>query len=210
MLRRVLGNLFQTRAVVSWLLFLPTAAAIVYLGSSLTLRDAASGLPDRSLAGQVKAETTDTPSSPTSASEPPTDGPLPTLELILPTLIGPEMANEAVPTQVRSGTTRLPAPTIAVVAPAPDIPVSNPPQEPPPPPPQPTAVPPPADTAPPPPANTAPPPPPPLPTEAPPVLLDIVICHMPGGDPSKAETKTVSPDALLSHLAHGDTLGPCP
>jgi hypothetical protein len=37
----------------------------------------------------------------------------------------------------------------------------------------------------------------------------VVICHMPGGDPRKAETKTVGPDAAAGHLAHGDHLGPC-
>jgi len=38
----------------------------------------------------------------------------------------------------------------------------------------------------------------------------IVICHAPSGDPSNKKTLDISfPDALSSHLAHGDTIGLC-
>jgi hypothetical protein len=38
----------------------------------------------------------------------------------------------------------------------------------------------------------------------------VVICHRPPGHPEDAHTISVSPNAVPSHLAHGDTLGPCP
>jgi hypothetical protein len=38
----------------------------------------------------------------------------------------------------------------------------------------------------------------------------VVICHIPSGDLSKAHTISVGVDAVESHLAHGDTIGPCP
>lgn len=37
-----------------------------------------------------------------------------------------------------------------------------------------------------------------------------VICHIPGGDPEKAETIVIHGYNLEKHLGHGDTLGPCP
>jgi hypothetical protein len=37
----------------------------------------------------------------------------------------------------------------------------------------------------------------------------VTICHIPGGDMSKAHTITISKFALPAHLAHGDTIGPC-
>jgi hypothetical protein len=37
----------------------------------------------------------------------------------------------------------------------------------------------------------------------------VVICHMPPGNPGNAHTITVSSNALMAHLAHGDTMGPC-
>jgi len=40
--------------------------------------------------------------------------------------------------------------------------------------------------------------------------LQVVICHIPGGDLSRAHTISVGADAVESHLAHGDTIGPCP
>jgi hypothetical protein len=38
----------------------------------------------------------------------------------------------------------------------------------------------------------------------------VVICHIPPGEPENAHTISVSPNAVPAHLAHGDTLGPCP
>jgi len=40
----------------------------------------------------------------------------------------------------------------------------------------------------------------------------VVICHRPPGNPSNAQTLTVSPQGAQNHLAHhpDDTLGPCP
>lgn len=38
----------------------------------------------------------------------------------------------------------------------------------------------------------------------------VVICHIPPGNPGNAHTISVSPNAVPAHLAHGDTLGPCP
>ncbi|HLF87486.1 MAG TPA: DUF5666 domain-containing protein [Anaerolineales bacterium] len=37
----------------------------------------------------------------------------------------------------------------------------------------------------------------------------VTICHIPSGDPSKANTITVDESALAAHLAHGDSLGAC-
>jgi hypothetical protein len=40
----------------------------------------------------------------------------------------------------------------------------------------------------------------------------VVICHRPPGNPSNAQTLTLSPQGAANHLAHhpDDTLGPCP
>ncbi len=38
----------------------------------------------------------------------------------------------------------------------------------------------------------------------------VVICHIPPGNPSNAQTITVSAAAVSAHLSHGDTLGACP
>ncbi|MEZ4594303.1 MAG: FecR domain-containing protein [Chloroflexota bacterium] len=38
----------------------------------------------------------------------------------------------------------------------------------------------------------------------------VLICHYPSGDTSKGNTLEIGADALDAHLAHGDTLGPCP
>ena len=38
----------------------------------------------------------------------------------------------------------------------------------------------------------------------------VLICHRPPGNPENAHTISVSPNAVPAHLAHGDTLGPCP
>ena len=38
----------------------------------------------------------------------------------------------------------------------------------------------------------------------------VLICHHPPGNPDKLVTISVSPSAVPAHLAHGDTLGPCP
>lgn len=37
----------------------------------------------------------------------------------------------------------------------------------------------------------------------------VVICHIPPGNPSNAQTITVGVAAVNAHLNHGDTLGPC-
>jgi len=38
----------------------------------------------------------------------------------------------------------------------------------------------------------------------------VTICHYPPGNPDNPQTITVGAKALQAHLAHGDTLGPCP
>jgi hypothetical protein len=40
----------------------------------------------------------------------------------------------------------------------------------------------------------------------------VVICHRPPGNPSNAQTLTLSPAGAQNHLAHhpDDTMGPCP
>jgi hypothetical protein len=38
----------------------------------------------------------------------------------------------------------------------------------------------------------------------------VTICHIPPGNPDNAHTITVGAPAVPAHLAHGDTLGPCP
>jgi len=38
----------------------------------------------------------------------------------------------------------------------------------------------------------------------------VVICHIPPGNPSNAQTITISATDMNAHLAHGDTLGACP
>ena len=37
----------------------------------------------------------------------------------------------------------------------------------------------------------------------------VTICHKPPGNPENAQTITVGRNAVATHLAHGDTLGPC-
>jgi hypothetical protein len=38
----------------------------------------------------------------------------------------------------------------------------------------------------------------------------VLICHHPPGNPGNAHTISVDQSAVPAHLAHGDTLGPCP
>ncbi len=38
----------------------------------------------------------------------------------------------------------------------------------------------------------------------------VTLCHIPPGNPSNAHTIAVGAAAVPAHLAHGDTLGPCP
>lgn len=38
----------------------------------------------------------------------------------------------------------------------------------------------------------------------------VIICHIPPGNPSNARTICIGENDLPAHLAHGDTLGPCP
>jgi hypothetical protein len=38
----------------------------------------------------------------------------------------------------------------------------------------------------------------------------VLICHIPPGNPANAHTISVDQSAVPAHLAHGDTLGPCP
>ena len=48
------------------------------------------------------------------------------------------------------------------------------------------------------------------PPEAPGNESQVTICHIPPGNPGNAHTITVGASAVPAHLAHGDTLGPCP
>jgi hypothetical protein len=38
----------------------------------------------------------------------------------------------------------------------------------------------------------------------------VVICHIPPGNSGNRHTITVGQSAVSAHLAHGDTMGPCP
>jgi hypothetical protein len=38
----------------------------------------------------------------------------------------------------------------------------------------------------------------------------VTICHLPPDNPANARTLSVNARAVAAHLAHGDTLGPCP
>jgi hypothetical protein len=38
----------------------------------------------------------------------------------------------------------------------------------------------------------------------------VTICHIPPGNPASAKTLSISAESVADHLAHGDTLGPCP
>ena len=38
----------------------------------------------------------------------------------------------------------------------------------------------------------------------------VAICHIPPGNRANAKTLTLPQPAVEAHLAHGDTLGPCP
>jgi hypothetical protein len=42
------------------------------------------------------------------------------------------------------------------------------------------------------------------------VMGKVTICHIPPGNPSKAKTLSIDSFSVEEHLAHGDTLGPCP
>ena len=42
------------------------------------------------------------------------------------------------------------------------------------------------------------------------IVGKVTICHIPPGNPAKAKTKSISAESVAAHLAHGDTLGPCP
>ncbi len=46
--------------------------------------------------------------------------------------------------------------------------------------------------------------------ELPPLAGKVVICHYPPGNPGNRHTLEVGQPAVSAHLAHGDTLGPCP
>jgi hypothetical protein len=50
----------------------------------------------------------------------------------------------------------------------------------------------------------------PAPTRPPEQSDKVIICHRPPGNPDNAHTLTVGASAVPAHLAHGDTLGPCP
>ena len=39
---------------------------------------------------------------------------------------------------------------------------------------------------------------------------DVTLCHYPPTNPTNPRTLMVAPRAVPRHLAHGDTLGPCP
>ena len=38
----------------------------------------------------------------------------------------------------------------------------------------------------------------------------VLICHLPPGEPDNPQTIAVAPDAVAAHVAHGDSLAPCP
>ncbi|PYT14161.1 MAG: hypothetical protein DMF51_09250 [Acidobacteria bacterium] len=37
----------------------------------------------------------------------------------------------------------------------------------------------------------------------------VTLCHVPGGDPTRARTMAVDASSVAAHLAHGDQIGPC-
>jgi hypothetical protein len=43
-----------------------------------------------------------------------------------------------------------------------------------------------------------------------PSVAKVPICHVPNGNPANAHTITVGESAVATHIAHGDTVGPCP
>ncbi|MDF0682423.1 MAG: hypothetical protein P0116_15815 [Candidatus Nitrosocosmicus sp.] len=43
-----------------------------------------------------------------------------------------------------------------------------------------------------------------------PIPDELTLCHMPPGNPENSQTITVPISAVPAHLAHGDTIGPCP
>jgi hypothetical protein len=61
-----------------------------------------------------------------------------------------------------------------------------------------------------PPTPTPGPTPTPQPTRPPAESDKVTICHRPPGNPDNAHTITVGASAVPAHLAHGDSLGPCP
>ena len=46
--------------------------------------------------------------------------------------------------------------------------------------------------------------------ELPPATGKVVICHYPPGNPGNRHTIEIGQPAVSAHVAHGDTLGPCP
>ena len=140
----------------------------------------------------TQAPPTAVPPQPTVVFPPNNPPPLPTV--VVPTVVVPTVA---VPT-VAVPTWTVPPPTVVFPVPTwPPLPTD-------------TTVPLPtlAPTLPPVPSDTPLPPPtePPPPTPVPPVVL----CHRPPGNPDNLETKLVDVSEVPGHLAHGDTLGPCP
>jgi hypothetical protein len=207
MLRRGLGQLLRKPITLSLLLFVPAAACMVWTIGTFQLGPEFSGVPRVSPADHDKVQALPLPGSPTAESGAAVSLPALASEahILFATPLGPESVSDMTATPNRNAASSLPAATTTLAPPTPAGVTSggqsNDPQPPPPPPP--------ANTQPPP-ANTAPPPPQVEPTPNAPVQVEVVICHRPGGDPTKGETKTVSADAVADHLAHGDTLGACP
>ena len=42
-----------------------------------------------------------------------------------------------------------------------------------------------------------------------PIEIDIIICHIPPGNPAGAVTIVVASPAVAAHVAHGDSIGEC-
>lgn len=135
------------------------------------------------------------PTSPPPANQPPPPAADPPTE-VPPTAVPPTLAPPTALPPTVAPPTAVPPTAIPPTA-VPPTPV--PPTAAPPTPVPPTAVPP-----------TNPPLPPPTEPPAPTAVAEVTLCHRPPGNPDKAKTLVVQPGDVAGHLAHGDSLGPCP